>query len=390
MRLQTVLFIAIMSLFSSSAVAEPVVQERLAPLSPHSAALGGPHAALVDGILALTNNPGGFQSSEREIQVAETTLGLAGPIFDITGLAIKGFSGASMDSLLLDPDVQELLNGLYASMHFGGPVSFGYVGGGLGFGVFNWTNLYFKSVGTLTLNTGVAENLLITGGYTFRIPLPELWNSTLDVGMTLRSHLQAGVASTQDILGVIELFGNPASFIGEEPLLLGVGVGADVGLLYTYDNLISFGLCARDLYSPTLVNRYESVEAFRKSQSPTVEAGIVPLDLSAGVQVTPDISDVSLYLSGLKILLDYNDILDVVTHPETARHWILHLGLGVELSMLEILSVRLGFFEGLPSAGLGLDLGILRLDTAMYGRELSTEPGLRPIYNVAIGFTFIL
>jgi hypothetical protein len=47
-----------------------------------------------------------------------------------------------------------------------------------------------------------------------------------------------------------------------------------------------------------------------------------------------------------------------------------------------------GFNEGYFSAGLGLDLTIFRLSLTMFGSELSTEPGLRPVYNLILGLEF--
>ena len=67
---------------------------------------------------------------------------------------------------------------------------------------------------------------------------------------------------------------------------------------------------------------------------------------------------------------------------------MLHAGLGFELVLLEILFVRGGFFHGLFSAGLGLDLTVFNINVSMFGRELSTEPGLRPVYNLILSLEF--
>jgi hypothetical protein len=95
--------------------------DRIDIASARSTALGGLHAALTDDLYSLFNNPAGFQSLERELRFAEMTLGLSGPIFDIAGLIIEGIGGADIAALLLDPEVQDLLNGLYAGMNLVGP-----------------------------------------------------------------------------------------------------------------------------------------------------------------------------------------------------------------------------------------------------------------------------
>jgi hypothetical protein len=87
-------------------------------------------------------------------------------------------------------------------------------------------------------------------------------------------------------------------------------------------------------------------------------------------------------------MLDYDDIFDFLLHPNSSRHPILHIGAGIEVELLEILSIRMGMYEGLFTAGVGLDLKIFTLNAAMFGTELSSEPGMRPVYNILIGLEF--
>jgi hypothetical protein len=90
----------------------------------------------------------------------------------------------------------------------------------------------------------------------------------------------------------------------------------------------------------------------------------------------------------LKFFVDYSDILDFLTHPDTSRNPFLHIGAGAELTLLEILALRGGFYDGYFSAGFGLDLTFVRIDLSLFGRELSAEPGMRPVYNVMLGVLF--
>jgi hypothetical protein len=135
-------------------------------------------------------------------------------------------------------------------------------------------------------------------------------------------------------------------------------------------------------------NSYASLTGFTTGVTPTLAYGLAPIDLSAGVLFTPPLGALAGYLSDLKIALDYSDILDFLTHPSTASNPVLHVGLGIEVVMLDILSLRAGFGDGYFSAGLGLNLTVFRLNLTMYGSELSTEPGLRPAYNLLVGFEF--
>jgi hypothetical protein len=153
--------------------------------------------------------------------------------------------------------------------------------------------------------------------------------------------------------------------------------------------MITFGLVGRDLYSPTLHNVYDDFNDFTSGAIPKEELnGIVPFALDFGMMYSPDLESKNLFVSDVKVYLDYYDILDFWLYPELATNPILHIGLGVEVSMLSILDVRAGFNEGLLAAGLGLDLYYFKLNLAMFGSELSTEPGLQPVYNLQLGFEF--
>jgi hypothetical protein len=121
------------------------------------------------------------------------------------------------------------------------------------------------------------------------------------------------------------------------------------------------------------------------AETPYPLHGVVPLNLSFGVMFNPKFQILEKYISDLKILLDYEDILDFVTHPATADNPWLNIGFGLEIGILEILSLRGGFAQGLFTSGIGLDFGFLQFHAAMFGTELSTEPGLRPVFNIQIG-----
>ena len=60
------------------------------------------------------------------------------------------------------------------------------------------------------------------------------------------------------------------------------------------------------------------------------------------------------------------------------------LYMGGEFNLLSILKLRGGFYQGYPSFGFGL-LGLLNY--ALYGRELSTMPGLMPEWNHVISLS---
>ena len=213
--------------------------------------------------------------------------------------------------------------------------------------------------------------------------------STLDLGVTLKAFSRAEVGITQSIFQVFSLFTSfSPTILLQQPFDLNVGFGVDAGVLFSLDKVFSIGIVGRNLYAPVMRNTYSSLTAFTSGGVPVTTYGSVPLDLSAGILIRPRLGVIGPLISDLKIALDYSDILDFVTHPATATNPVLHPGLGIEMVMLKILSLRGGFGHGYFSAGLGLDLAFFRLNLAMYGTELSSEPGLRPAYNLLLGLEF--
>jgi hypothetical protein len=310
-------------------------------------------------------------------------------VFSIADLVMKVSGGANILSTITDPTVQALLASLYASGVLNGPLAFGYVGNGLGFGFFNSTGVTFSTHGTIpVVNAALSENLELVGGYAFSIPLPPASRSSLDFGIMLKTFAQASVTLDKSILDMLTLLASPsANILLSQPFVLDVGIGVDAGVLYSWNKTLSFGLVGRNLYAPVMRNTYASVTSFGTT-APAVTYGIEPLDLSAGFMFTPSLGVLESYITNLKLMLDYGDILDFLTHPATASNPLLHIGAGLEVVMLQVLALRAGFNEGYFSAGLGLDLTIFRLSLTMFGSELSTEPGLRPVYNLILGLEF--
>jgi hypothetical protein len=386
-----VVFALVFAFSTAGLSASPFIFEPMRFPSARTDALGGLHAALADDFSVLQSNPAGLRSAGPQFSVAELTTDLNGPIFSIADLFLRIVQGGNPTSLLQDPDVQKLLTSLDAGITINGPLALGYIGEGLGFGFFNSSGADFTTEGTVpTVTTDLKEDLMFVAGYGFRIPLPENLNSTLDLGFSLKTFTRAHIEWSESILSFFSAITSPSlSYFLNQPFDLDVGFGMDAGALYSWNNLISVGLAARDLYSPVLRNYYQSgVSGFTSGATPVVTYGIVPLDVALGILYTPRLGFLESYMSNLKLMLDYGDIFDFWTHPATASNPLLHFGLGAEVTLLDVLAVRAGFGDGYFSAGLGMNLTAFHLDLTMFGRELSTEPGLRPSFNLIVSTLF--
>lgn len=384
---------AVLALFVLAAVSAWTFdwEQARVPPSARASALGGRHAALTDDLYTMFGNPAGLRSVEREVQVAELTLDLSGPIFDMTGVLLRGFGGEDVDEMLLDPDVQDLLSGLHAGLTMSGPLAFAYAGGGLGFGLYNWFDLGFDSAGPAAVDTLVAESFLVTGGYAMRVPLPASIGGTLDAGGMLKASIRGEARTTKSLVELVDLYSGPGALLSSEPYVLSLAFGIDLGLLYRHGDLWAVGLVARDAFSPARRSEYGSFEDFLDSVDPTsVTNGRVRPDVSIGARYSPRIVAWERVINRFQFVLDYSDIFDFAVDPATARNPALHVALGAEAVVLEIVSVRVGFGQGLLAAGLELDLAFMDVSLSMFGTELSSQPGLRPTYNLIFGMRFTL
>jgi len=356
-----------------------------------TAAIGGHHTALADDFQALFANPAGLLEVEPVFSYSELTIGASGPVFSLASIVMQSLGGSDFSTLLATPSVQDLLRSIYARFSLAGPLSFGYAGAGMGFGLFNDTQMIVESTGSSELEIRVGERFLLRGGYGIAIPLPEAWNSRLAVGLGLKGFVRGDAVIATSLLtlpSLVESIG--PELITESPFELVTGIGVDIGFRWVWSDALAAALTVDNLYSPNGVVRYPTLAGFLDSTGtpgdPVYDA--YPQEINLGLAYTPSLGTVGRYVQDLTVLYDYSDVFDFWIDPGNAENLALKMSLGVEATFLEVLSVRGGFSQGLFAAGLGIDLTYLELNAAMFGTELSSEPGLRPVYNLVVGLEF--
>ncbi len=362
-----------------------IAAQTVRPFSPPSArmaALGGPHAARASGVDSIFENPAGFASDESELSVSALVFNPSGPIFDIVGMVVGGTDPMSGLASLFDSAGR-----LYVQADILGPLAFAYAGKGLGFGLFNKTLVTLNASSLMSVAYEVSEEILLAGGYAYRFAIGE--RQTLDLGIMPKGFIRASVGQRASLTDVMALVDSPAAVL-DSAFIMTSGVGFDVGLQWSLDDAFSVGLVARDAYSPAMTTTYTSYSAFAASpvdaKVGNSVSGLVPADVSLGFAYKPDLELLDLLGVNLLFLLDYVDILDLLT--TIPRNPILNVGLGLELTLLDILSIRAGIKDALPTAGFGIDLSAFTFSLAMYGEELSLEPGGRPVYNLLVALDF--
>jgi hypothetical protein len=374
-------------LFSLSA--ETVSSKVFQVPNPRLAALGGLHTTFAEDMTTLWNNPAGLYSVKSQFRLSELTLSLGGPVFSLANIIFRAAGDEDIDTLLTDPAVLKVLKNIYTTTDLAGPISFGYVGHGLGFAIVNNSSVEVKGVGSTSFDFQVSERLLLYGGYAFRLYGSPAY--PIDIGINLKTFLQGTTQFVRTLLEIPDLTDEGMDLLVNSPYSLTTGIGIDAGVLFPLGQNWKMGIVARDLFTPTTRSDYTSFDAFLSEEDPAPAVkGTVPMDLSIGVQYTPPLGFLEFYIRGLKLMLDYRDSLDFLTHPDTAVNPLLKVGFGIELQVLEVLWLRAGMTEGLLSAGFGLDYGLVRVHFAMFGSEQSIEPGLRSVFNIALGIEIIL
>lgn len=348
--------------------------------SPRNEALGGPHAALTDQFTTIFNNPAGFRGVESDITVADINARITGPVSSLM-LAVQ------------NGDLMELLGELGSSkigLELGFPFTFGKIKNNMAWAAFNRINTEIF-IPNLTQDALIYAGIDMGGayGYSFGLNFLETDNE-LNFGFLAKLFYRTEMSVSRSFTDIMASFDDLSSLVVVEelPFDMGFGVGIDLGMKYIWRDTLSFAFVVRDIYTPLFMFRYSAITDLVEGGSPAFEYSSLPQDYSIGVMYTPEFSLYKGLFNNFKVLFDYNNIFDFALDPENAKHILLHFGLGVEFTVFDILALRLGLYEGLPSFGAGLDLHVFKLNLAMFGRELSTQPGLMSVYNLMMGFEF--
>ena len=349
------------------------------------AAMGGPHAALGDDWSLLFANPAGLADAKPQLLASQLSARMTGPLFDIALATLGNSSFAS--NALINSFVKVLANNgyqLYTAADVAGPLSFGYVGDGIGFGLFNRTHVVVDAASITNIGILAQEDILLVGGYAYGINLGK--SHRIEAGLLAKGFARGGISTTTDALSLADIVTNYMN----QPFELETGIGIDLGLRWVWlPTGLSAAVVCRDVYSPVLVNSYTSVQGFISNPQTSAlgsVAGEIPRNLDVGLAWSMPPGGLWGLVDSLTVAVDYGHILDLWT--PFSRNPILDLGLGVETRFLDIVSLRAGISEGYPNAGASLDLSVMKLNLAVWGSELGLEPGSRPAFNLMTGFEF--
>lgn len=316
-------------------------------------AMGNAFVAVADDFNALYYNPAGLA------RIKEWQMEIVNPKFDISTntyfLAKRIKSKGKMEtSDLIDTMKDEA--GKPNHIGFGLTPYFITKGWGFGLGMDNFVS-FLTHNGDVEVETDAAAKVLIP------ISIAKNYLSNrLSIGFTIKP--TAIVAFDQDIsMDTISLISKDSNNQNNQKfsdfLISGLGVGLDLGMLFTPTTEgiePTFGMSISDFGGTRL----------RKLLSDGTKARTVQPSVNTGISFKPVKTDNHYLL----VAIDAHSI-------NQNTHFSHKMGYGLEYGVGSRLKLEAGLYHGYPTAGLQLDLTILKIRLATYAEDRSALVGMQ-------------
>jgi hypothetical protein len=344
--------------------------EDMAPLempSTRGLGMGGTHVAYTDDVYSLFINPAALQRANQG-SAFDISPAIVGPTFELAELA-GSIAGDNVIGSLGD-FASETGGKIPIGVDLRGPLAIAYTANGLGFGFWDRAHVEAAVIGT-DVDAEVLADAIMNFGMSFSVL--SLGEHELDAGFVVKPFVRAkadmGVSALDTLSGGLD------DLIDEFNVPLIAGGGFDLGFMYHFHQDLAVGMTIDDVYTGgsrvfTIYGDDKGASSYR-----------VPATLNLGVAYTLE------PLSWLEIafMLDFRDATGLFLAGDyTRRNPILNLAFGTELGLLSFFKLRLGLNEMLPAAGIGLEAKAFHLNFAIYGKELSNEPGGFSTYGIDV------
>jgi hypothetical protein len=371
-------------LCAAKAFAADVAMPRLTIPTAQDSGMGGSHVAYTDNVFGLLVNPAAIMRVEQRSFFAisptlfspQSTFGL---IQAIDGIVSKGDLGGLGDAANILSKQNGKISMGFDLREF--PLSIAWVADGFGFGLWNRVFVNPNIIGT-HFNFDVYGDVIMPIGFAFK--LIDVKGHTVDAGVTVKPFARV---RAHEKMNIMELMDQDTNFVDSMTVPLIIGAGFDLGFMYRWDMGLSAGLTFNDIVT-------RGVVAANLVGTDT-NSYLVPFSMNMGLAYDFRFSrfwqnaPAFLARSGLSFAVDWRDLTNIFQQDDyLKRNAILDLGLGLQLSLLDMIKLRLGLNEMLPAVGLGFDFGPIEIDTAYYGKELGLEPGQLSI--AALDLTFAI
>lgn len=302
--------------------------------------MGGAFTAVVDDADALFYNPAGLAKT------GGFTWTILDPRFGANGLEDLSELQAIISS---DDDMVEKLQELYGrkvwaevgaktAVKVSNVAVAGFVNSNANIAVTNPANT------TMDLNYFFDYGVALGSGFNLA---PDIWK----LGITAKRIDRTGTSMQ---IGAATLANLDMDQLEGEIKSRGIGYGLDLGTLFTIPSPIN----------PTFSLVYRNI-------------GMTSFSHDSGAHAPPSIPPELVVGASFEIKSGLVDIRPAVDYRYADRTDVaigkkVHLGVEVDMPVLDL---RIGLNQGYYTAGVGLDLALMRLDLATYGVELGAYPG---------------
>ena len=277
-------------------------------------------------------------------------------------------------------DIEALLATALPSgyLRAGGMLGLGYVGEGLGLGLFANTEAVVDGTNILQA-TGTAYNTItFVGGMGLSF-------GDLDVGVGIRPTVFGySQVNAAPILASF-LSGGALDFstIFANTVYFGSGLGIDIGAVYKLGPF-GIGVAVKDLFGTQISYRKSGFDEYYQAliaaslpigaeltASEAGDAWTIPMKINMGFEFHPDLG-VMTYLVDPSVSVDLLDVTSTLRTIQsggqiTGDQVLAMFNFGGQVELLRFLTVSAGYYGGYLSAGLGLSAFILDFNAAIAG-----------------------
>ncbi len=295
---------------------------------------------------------------------------------------------------LISGMLDEIAAGLPSGyLRVGAQAGFGYVGNGLGLGLFANAEATVDGSNILEAHGTAYNTITFVGGL-------GLTFGNLDVGVAIRPTVFGYTrVNAAPLLGSY-LAGTEVDFttMFSSTVFYGSGLGVDVGARWGLGPF-SLGLAVKDLLGTQITYRKTDFSSYSDailaatlpagselSATEQSQAWSIPMKVNAGLEFHPDLG-VLTYLIDPSVSVDLLDVTSAVRtwqagEQVTGDQVMDMLNFGGQLRLLQFLSLRGGYYGGYLSAGVGLDIFLLDINAAVAGDFGRDDAGVWGFTNV--------
>jgi hypothetical protein len=238
-------------------------------------------------------------------------------------------------------------------------------------------------------DVSAVDDLGVAAGFSFPLPVPitgSKWE-TLYWGFSLKVFQRVKGINPQIPLETIADMGSPLEFI-QNNLNPGRAIGFtnDLGLYYRYQDF-SAGAVLYNLLSLPMVYYPVKLPTIWTSSSDTEIEGYkdsLGLDLGFGASyVFSEIGGIPThFLKNLTLSLELNEFFNNVDYP----YFYQKIRSGAEITLANVIALRLGFLHGNLTFGLGYRFLILKIDTAYWQEKIGENTATNWGMEISIEF----